>query len=151
VTDRRVPLPTHRRRESGCAPPAKRYRHSYGVWLAFVVARNSNQSTVSGVDHFHPEELCAFLQALESRLAPCSILSFLVNLRVAVRALHQGQSLSVLDRAIQHYKRTATRDKQGRMQAVYDLRELGVRLMSECKRGTAGCALPTATAMVPPL
>jgi hypothetical protein len=58
----------------------RRYRHSYGTWLAFLVDRNQGQSPLSGVEHFREDELRAFLQLLETRLAPCSILSLLVSL-----------------------------------------------------------------------
>jgi len=116
----------------------RRYCHSFGTWLAFLVDRNQGQRPESGVEHFREEELRSFLQLLESRLAPYSILSFLVSLRFAVNALQPTLSYPLLDRAISHYKRTARSrsDKEARMQNIRELRELGFRLMSEPQRGT---------------
>ena len=121
----------------------RRYRHSYGAWLAFLVDRNQGPSPLSGVEHFCEDELRAFLQLLETRLAPCSILSLLVSLRAAARALGPTQLFPTLDRAISYYKRNAKprSDKESRMQDIRDLRELGFRLMAQPQRDTAAMRL----------
>jgi integrase len=116
-----------------------RYRQTYGTWLAFLADSNQVQPLASGVDHFRETEVRGFLELLETRLAPCSILSFLVNLRTAARALRTTVQLPLLDRAIRHYKRTAkpTGNKEARMQDIGVLRDLGLRLMTQPQRATA--------------
>jgi integrase len=116
----------------------RRYRQTFGTWLAFLADRTEGLPA-TGVDHFREEQVRAFLQLLETRLAPCSILSFLVSLRAAVRALGPVQQFPVLDRAIRHYKRTAkpVGDKESRMQDIRELRELGLHLMAQPQRATA--------------
>jgi integrase len=117
----------------------RRYRHSYGTWLAFLADWNQGQLLASGTDHFGEAEVRAFLQLLETRLAPCSILSFLVSLRAAARALGTTVPVPLLDRAIRHYKRTAkpVGDKESRMQDIRELKELALQLMAQPQRGTA--------------
>jgi hypothetical protein len=123
------------------------YCHSFGTWLAFLVDRSQGQPPLSGVEHFGEDELRAFLQLLETRLAPCSILSLLVSLRATARALGPIQKFPTLDRAISYYKRTARprSDKEARMRGIPELRELGFRLMAPPQ-----CAMPISIAMASP-
>lgn len=117
----------------------KRYSQAYGTWLAFLMERNEGHVPPSCVDQFREEEVRAFLELLATRLAPCSILSFLVSLRAVARALSKSASFPMLDLAIRHYKRTAkpASDKLSRMRNIMEVQELGRHLMAQPQRATA--------------
>jgi len=77
------------------------------------------------LDHLGQAEFEPFLQLLDARLVPFSVLSLLVGLLAAARAMARGGDFPILEAAIRPYKRTAkpTSDKQSRMRTVHELQD----------------------------
>jgi integrase len=117
----------------------KQFRYSYGVWLAFLLQDERNRMLVSGLDCLEEPSLRAFLQLLESRLAPYSVFSILTGLLAAAKALVSARRFVALEQVVRHAKRAAkpSRDKRSRLRTPGELRTLGFELMAEPQRGTA--------------
>lgn len=117
----------------------KSFRSRFGVWLTFLHQHHSDRVIASGLDYLESADIRTFLQLLESRLAPYSVLSFLTGLLLAARAMAPTRRFPMLERAIRHHKRTAKpcRDKQSRLRPPEELRSLGFGLMAQPQRGTA--------------
>jgi integrase/recombinase XerD len=115
----------------------KQFGYSFGVWLAFL--RTREQVVESGLNYLDETDLRPFLQLLEGKLAPYSVLAILTGLLAAANALAPARSFLVLEQVVRSIKRNAkpSRDKWSRLRTPGDLRTLGLKLMAEPQRGTA--------------
>jgi len=117
----------------------KRFRSRYGTWLAFLMQDGRGSENVSGLNFLEEDHLRPFLQLLESKLAPYSVLSFLSDLLAAARAMAPTRRFRILEQIVRHAKRTAkpSRDKRSRLRSPEELRALGFSLMAQPQRGSA--------------
>jgi integrase/recombinase XerD len=115
----------------------KQFGYSFGVWLAFL--RTRNQVVESGLNYLNETDLRPFLQLLEGKLAPYSVLAILTGLLATAKALAPTRSFLVLEQVVRSIKRLAkpSRDKRSRLRTPGDLQALGLKLMAEPQRGTA--------------
>jgi integrase len=115
----------------------KQFGYSFGVWLAFL--RTRDRVVESGLNYLDETDLRPFLQLLEGKLAPYSVLAILTGLLTAAKALAPTRSFLVLEQVVRSIKRTAkpSRDKRSRLRTPGDLRALGLKLMAEPQRGSA--------------
>lgn len=109
---------------------------AYGRWLGFVDGHFPHLLSEPPADRLTPATVAAYVAFLQQQsLAPYTVLSYLIGLRVVVAGMDPHFDRHWLDdliRRLQHTARPAT-SRTDRLQPAADLWALGLRLMDEAE------------------
>ena len=95
----------------------------YGRWLAFLVAQDVDIHGLAPAARVTPETMRVYISALEERLAPRTVVSSLVGLKVMMKAMASDQNWRWLEDVCNrlNVRNTQVRDKRPRMRSTIEI------------------------------
>jgi integrase/recombinase XerD len=120
---------------------------AYGRWLGWLSRHDELAPAVPLAERLTPDRALRYIEDLQAMIAPSTVVTYIVYLRMALEAMAPQQDFDWLRPAIKNLKfRVPTSHaKRPRLIPVDQLMAFGVELMDEAERGMQGTPLARAS------